>query len=173
MLLRVVGSVIVIAASTAAGYIFSRNLRHRPQELRELQGLLQVFENEISYMSSVLKDAFSRVHESSISVVGEFFKYTVEELNKNKSMNASLAWETAVRNVIKRTSLNGEDEKILISFGTLLGKSDIEGQLKNIKLTINQLKLQESKAEQDRAKNETMYKHLGMLAGAAIVIILL
>jgi len=54
----------------------------------------------------------------------------------------------------------------------MLGSSDVEGQIKNIRLTINQLKLQEQKAEELRAKNEAMYRNLGILGGLAIIIIL-
>ena len=34
----------------------------------------------------------------------------------------------------------------------MLGSSDLEGQIKNIRLTLNQLKLQEQKAEEFRKK---------------------
>ena len=68
--------------------------------------------------------------------------------------------------------MNSEDEEILISFGKLLGSSDTEGQIKNIRLTLNQLKMQEEKAEELRKKNESMYRNLGVLGGLAIIIIL-
>jgi len=122
-------------------------------------------------MSSVLTDAFHYVYKSSGSEVAEFFRLTVRNLKFDNSINAAQAWEKAVVEGIRNTALNREDREILISFGKLLGSSDREGQIKNIRLTVSQLSLQEQKAEEIRKKNETMYRSLGILGGLAIVII--
>lgn len=172
MILKLLGSMIVISFSAFLGYIFSRECQRRPQELRELQMLLQMFENEISYLSSVLADAFETVYKSAGSGVGLFFGETVQLLQKEKTLSACEAWKLSVEKNIKNTSLNREDQDILISFGKILGNSDIDGQVKNIKLTLNKLKLQEQKAEDARLRNEKMYKSLGFLGGVAVVIIL-
>ena len=172
MLLKIIGSIMIISASVFIGNIFSRDCARRPQELRILQGLLQIFENEISFLSSILTDAFEKVYKSSNCCVTGFFISTVKYLKSEKCLNAVHAWEMAVRENIKKTALNKEDEEILISFGVILGSSDLEGQIKNIRLTLNQLKIQEDKAEDIRRKNEKMYSNLGLLGGLAVVIIL-
>lgn len=172
MLLRLFGSIIVLMSSSFLGYILSTDCKKRPQQLRELQALLQMFENRISYLSDILTDAFDIIFASSKSEVGIFFNYTSKKLKAERNMNACEAWEAAVRDNIKKTSLNKEDEEILVSFGKILGGSDLEGQIKNIRLTINQLKLQEDKAEKSRVKNEGMYRSLGILGGIAVVVVL-
>lgn len=171
MVLKILGSIIILISSTFLGFILSRDCAKRPQELRELQRLLQIFENEINFLSNLLSDAFENIANSTESEVGVFFSSTLENLMSGYGLNASSAWENAVSENIKGTALNKEDEHILISFGKMLGNSDMEGQLKNIRLTINQLKLQEQKAEEIRGRNESMYKRLGFLGGAALVII--
>lgn len=173
MLLKIIGSVLVVAASSIIGYIFSRDCGKRPQDLRILQGLLQMFENEISFLSNVLTDSFEKIHRASNCEVSNIFKETADNLKRNNSLNASQAWEDSIRKNIKGTALNTEDEEILISFGKMLGKSDVEGQIKNIRLTVNQLKIQEQKAEDSRKKNESMYRYLGILGGLALVIVLI
>ncbi|ABN52079.1 MAG TPA: stage III sporulation protein AB [Hungateiclostridium thermocellum] len=172
MLLKIIGSLIVFMSSSLLGYMYSRRCSKRPAELRALQGYLQMFETEISFMSNVLKDAFTKIYMYDDSSVAVFFKGTVEALENDTGITAGEAWAKAVKENIKNTSLNKEDEEIIISFGKMLGSSDVEGQIKNIRLTINQLKLQEQKAEELRAKNEAMYRNLGILGGLAIIIIL-
>ena len=54
----------------------------------------------------------------------------------------------------------------------LLGKTNLEGQVSEIKLTQSFLKKQIEYAEQERQKNEKLYKTLGMTIGLAIVILL-
>jgi stage III sporulation protein AB len=163
----------VIATSAFLGYYLSLDCSKRPGQLRVLQGLLTMLENEICFLSSLLTDSFKKISASSDSVVAEIFDDTVKILNAGEGFNAFEAWETAVRNNIKKTSLNKEDEEILVSFGKMLGASDIEGQIKNIRLTLNQLKMQEQKAEESKKKNESMYRSLGILGGLALVIILI
>lgn len=173
MLLKLIGSMLVIGASSFIGYVLSRECSRRPVQLRSLQGMLQMLENEISFLSNLLTDALERIYKSSNNEVSCIFKAALDNLSHDDGFNASEAWEKAVRENIKQTALNKEDEQILVSFGKMLGSSDLDGQLKNIKLTVNQLKLQEQKAEEYKRKNEAMYKTLGVLGGIAVVIILI
>jgi stage III sporulation protein AB len=173
MIFKLLGSLIVLLSSGFLGYILSTDCKKRPQQLRELQALLQMFENQISYLSDVLAEAFERIYRSSNCEVAVFFSSTVEKLKMNRGLNASQAWEAAIRENIKKTALDKEDEEILVSFGRILGSSDLDGQVKNIRLALSQLKMQEQKAEANRKKNEGMYKSLGILGGLAVVIVLI
>jgi len=171
--LKMIGSIVIILASSFLGLFLSNECKKRPQQLRELQSLLGMFENQITYLSDVLSEAFERVHKFSGSEVGEFFGRTVANLKDGSGMNAPEAWDAAVRSSAGATAQSGEDVEILLSFGKMLGGSDIDGQVKNIRLTVKQLNMQEEKAECSRIKNEGMYKHMGILCGAAIVILLM
>ncbi|HEY8348579.1 MAG TPA: stage III sporulation protein SpoIIIAB [Clostridiales bacterium] len=172
MFLKVLGSIIVLLSSSFLGYIMSRDCSKRPQQLRSLQNLLQMFENQISYSSDVLAEAFERISRAG-GETGIFFRTTVDLLKNGSAANASEAWEKAVKKCIGRTALKREDEQILLSFGKSLGSTDLEGQIKNIRLALGQLALQVEKAEENRKKNESMYKSLGILGGLALVIILI
>lgn len=173
MFLKILGSFIVLAASSMMGFAMARDCARRPQQLRELQGILQMFENEITYLSNVLSEAFEKICLVSSSETTVFLKETIKNIKHGPVNNTYEAWEKAVRENIRKTALNKEDEKTLISFGKMLGNSDLEGQIKNIRLTMNQLRMQEEKAEESRKKNESMFKNLGILGGLAVVIILM
>jgi len=172
MLFKLFGSMIVIAASSFLGIAFSKDCSRRPQELRAMQGFLQILENEISFMSSLLIDSFTKICRNSDNEATIFFKSTIHTLETNTGLSAPEAWDMAVSNNIGKTCFNKEDGAILASFGKMLGNTDLEGQIKNIRFTIDQLKLQEKKAEENKKKNESMYRSLGILGGIAIVIIL-
>lgn len=172
MLFKLIGSILILVSSSFLGFYFSKECTKRPRELRELQALFQMFENEISFLSSTVTEAFSKLSNCYDSSTGFFFSGTVELLTSNSNINASDAWEMAVKENIKKTALKKEDEAIIISFGKILGASDLEGQISNIRLTLTQLKMQEQKAEELKEKNRTMYRNLGVLGGLAVVIIL-
>jgi stage III sporulation protein AB len=173
MLFKIAGSLVVLFSCTFLGYILSADCRRRPQQLRDLQAMLQMFENQITYLSDVIAEAFERIGRVCRSETGIFFTGTVELLRKNRNISASQAWEQAVRQNIKRTALNTEDEEILGVFGKMLGCTDLEGQVRNIRLALEQIRQQELKAEASRIKNEKMYRSLGILGGIAVVIVLL
>lgn len=173
MLFKIIGSIIVILSCSFLGFVLSGDCSKRPRQLRELQSLLQMFENQISYLSDIITEAFERIGRVGRNDMGIFFARTVEILKERDAQSASEAWEKAVRQCIRTTALNKEDEEIMLSFGKLLGNTDIEGQIKNIRLAVGQLALQEKKAEESRKKNENMYRSLGMLGGLAVVIVLL
>jgi stage III sporulation protein AB len=173
MLFKITGSLIVILSCTFLGFVLSADCRKRPQQLRDLQSMLQMFENQISYLSDVITEAFMRIGKVCRSETGIFFTGTVEILNEGRNISACMAWEQAVRQNIKKTALNKEDEEILFTFGKMLGCTDLEGQIKNIRLALDQLKHQEVKAEVSRNRNEKMYRSLGVLGGIAVVIVLM
>ena len=173
MILKIIGSLMVVFASAFIGWALSGNYSARTRQLRELQGLFKMLENEISFLSNLLADAFGRICETSKCDTAEFFANAAMHMRNNPSLAASQAWEAAIEDVIGKTALDKEDKAILVSFGKMLGNSDVEGQVKNIEFVLNQLRQQENKAEEQRLKNAAMCRRLGVLGGIAIVIILL
>ncbi|PYG86810.1 stage III sporulation protein AB [Ruminiclostridium sufflavum DSM 19573] len=172
MIIKILGAVILIGATSFIGFFLASECSKRPRALRELQSLLQMLENEISYLSNILAEAFNRIYENTDFDTAVLFGEAARHLGSD-GCTADFAWETAVEENYGRLSLNGEDRNILLSFGKMLGNSDLEGQLNNIRMISSQLKVQEIKAEEIKKKNEKMYRSLGVLSGLAIAIILL
>jgi stage III sporulation protein AB len=171
MVIKIIGAVVILGSTSIIGFSLARDCSKRPGILRELQAALQMLENEICYMSNLLSDAFMRIYKASNTDAAILFKDAADRLNL-LGTTAYEAWETAVNDQYARLSLKKEDKAILLNFGKMLGNSDLDGQISNIRLTASQLKLQELKAEETRKKNEKMYRSLGVLGGLALIIIL-
>lgn len=171
MIIKFIGAIVLISATSLIGFSLANDCSKRPRALRELQSLLQMLENEISYLSNLLSEAFNRIYEGTNSDTAILFREAAKNLGIN-GVTADVAWEKSINENYAKLSLNKEDKDILLTFGNMLGNSDLEGQLNNIRLMSSQLKLQELKAEDMRQKNEKMYSSLGVLSGLAITIIL-
>lgn len=171
MIVKLIGAVVLIGATSFIGFSLAADCSKRPRALRELQSLMQMLENEIAYLSNLLSEAFDRIYEGNNSDTAILFREAANKLSTS-GVTAAEAWEKATEENYAKLSLNKEDKAILQAFGRMLGNSDLEGQLNNIRLVTSQLKLQELKAEEMKRKNEKMYRSLGVLSGLAIAIVL-
>ena len=86
-------------------------------------------------------------------------------------MSAGEAWEQAVQK--SETNLTKEDIHILLMLSKMLGQTDLEGQISQIEITENFLEKQITEAEQEKNKNEKLYRKLGTTIGLIIVIVLI
>ncbi len=172
LVFKIIGGVIIILALTMAGAVVARGYSLRVEQLRTLQCCLKVFENEVVFMSNPICQAFMNIYYTQKNQIGFIFKNTADNLRSKTGLTACEAWEASIRQNLGSTSLTKEDKAVLTGFGNMLGCSDRNGQVSNINMTIEKLKLQESKAEEIRKKYGSMYYKLGILGGLAIVILL-
>ena len=96
-----------------------------------------------------------------------------KNLMERKFYSMDEAWEQAIMYALEDSSLKDIDIELLRSFGKILGKSDIEDQKKYFKLIYTQLEQHEKMAEDEKKSNEKMYRSMGFLLGATILIILI
>jgi len=173
MILKVIGSIMILLSGTTVGLLFSRKCSERLKQLRQLQMLFNILESQIGYLTNLITDAFDAVCKAGSEPVLLFFQDTVNYLKNDTLLTARCAWELAVDKNIKATSLNDEDKEVLISFGKTLGNCDLKRQLKDIEFTVKRIREQEKKAQEYKNKNEYMYRKLGLLAALALVIVLI
>jgi stage III sporulation protein AB len=171
MIVKLIGAAVLIGATSLIGFSLAADCAKRPRALRELQALMQMLENEMSYLSNLLSEAFNRIYSGSDSDTAILFREAANKLS-TAGITAAEAWERATEENYIKLSLNKEDKAILLAFGKMLGNSDLEGQLNNIRLVTSQLRHQEIKAEEMKRKNEKMYRSLGVLSGLAIAVVL-
>ena len=79
-------------------------------------------------------------------------------------------WEKCIQEA--DISINQHDKDILKKMGKLLGQTDVEGQISEIEVTEKFLNMQIEDAEEEKKKNQKMYKTLGITVGLVFVIIL-
>ena len=90
--------------------------------------------------------------------------------NQLSYYQAKDVWENCIQDA--DISIKQEDKDILKKLGKLLGQTDVEGQISEIEVTENFLDMQIENAEEEKRKNQKIYKTLGVVAGLVFVIIL-
>ena len=129
---------------------------------------LNFFEEKIKFTYEPIPDVFEEISHKVQDNIGEIF------YNSSKSMeneSAGVAWEKAVDEA--NNNFTKEDKDIIKGLAKMLGKTDIDGQVSEIRLTCKFLDVQIKDAENEKNKNEKLYKTLGATVGLALVIILI
>lgn len=161
MLMAVFGTISMIGIKISNRYV------QRANNLKQIKKALNIFETKIMYTYEPIPDVFLEIAKKIKGDVGKLFF----EASKQMQLDfAGEAWEKCINN--SNIMLLEEDKEALKSLGKLLGNTDIEGQISQIRLVNTFLDEQIKEATESRNKNEKMYKKLGVIVGIAVVIVL-
>ena len=158
---------LIFLSSLKAGKIIAKKYSNRVDELKEMKNALNMFLTKIKFTYESVPETFSEIGNNINGNIGKIFRVASENM---KEKAAGDAWEEVVEKT--ETSLTDEDKNIIKNLGRMLGKTDLDGQVSEIKLVQNFLNTQIELAEKEKQKNEKLYKTLGGVVGLAIVIIL-
>lgn len=159
---------LILGISATIGVTIAQKYKKRELELKEIKTALNMFKSKIKYTYEPIPDTFMDVSKNFSCNISNIFRTASEKM---KEESAGDAWNSAIDSTY--TNMNTEDKNVLKSLSKMLGKTDLEGQLKEIELTDNFLNYQIEKAEIERQKNEKLYKTLGIVTGIGFVIILI
>ena len=159
---------LLFMASTYAGVLFSKKYVNRVEELKEIKSFLNILKNKIKFTYEPLGEIFKEISDNfSINICN-----LLKEASNNMKLNsAGKSWNLALEKT--KMNIKNEDKQVLTSLSKMLGKTDIEGQVSQINQTAEFLDIQIENAKEEKEKNEKLYKTLGMVVGAGLVIILI
>ncbi|WP_291636585.1 stage III sporulation protein SpoIIIAB [Clostridium sp.] len=172
-MIKIIACIVILGASTMAGFIYSERLKDRVFQLNEVQRAVYQLQNEITYVHALLPDAFKSIASKSKDPIKELFNKTSELLSDNEYENVYEAMNSAMNSMKSKLSLNSDDINVILDLAKTLGESDIEGQNSIFTLIIANLKKQIIMSEEFMNKNIKMYRYLGFSFGAMLVIALI
>lgn len=173
LFLKFVLILVVFGMSTFIGYALANRFVSRATELKDLLLAFEIFETKIKYTYDSLSTTFLYIADNLKSKVYRIFYITAEEIKQNKNMSAGEIFKTVIDNEKIFLNLKKEDIEILKELGVSLGQTDVEGQLKNIRLVSAAIKKQLDSATEEKDKNFKLYRNMGVMCGLIIIIILL
>jgi stage III sporulation protein AB len=169
-MIKLIGAILIITATTWTGFEASRHLSERPKQLRLLKSALQSLEAEIMYGHTPLHEAALRLAEQLSNPLSRFFAEFAGKLTDTET-TVREAWETSLKEIWKQTALKQREFEIMKQFGETLGRHDRLSQQKQIMLTLTHLESEEADARDKQMKYEKMVKSIGFLAGLLLTIL--
>jgi stage III sporulation protein AB len=170
-MIKLIGAVFIIVATTWTGFEIARRFSERPRQLRALRSALQSLEAEIMYGHTPLHEASRRLSAQLPKPLSSFFDSFARKLTDTET-TVNEAWETSLKEIWKQTALKQGEFEIMKQFGETLGRHDRFSQQKHIMLTLTHLEREEADAVLSQAKYEKMVKSLGFLSGLLLIILL-
>ena len=95
-----------------------------------------------------------------------------KNLSSREGLTTDEVWEKALKDFYNSSYITEIDNEILMAFGKYLGSTDKKDQIKNIRLTLTNLRQQEILSIEEKQKNEKLWKYLGVLSGLMIFLLL-
>jgi len=148
----------IFSLSTMIGSLISKMYENRVSELREFKNILNIMKAKIQFTYEPLAEIFKQISKENSTKVEKIIGKIANQIQYS---NVNEAWSTCIQEA--DISINQEDKNILKRLGKLLGQTDVEGQLSEIEVTESFLDTQIVKAEEDKRKNQKMYKTLGVI----------
>ena len=157
----------ILGFSTAIGFLISKSYQNRVVELKEFKNVLNIMKTKIKFTYEPLAEIFKQIAKENQTSIQRIFGQMANQLTYNQAKDV---WEDCIQNA--DISIKQEDKDILKKLGKLLGQTDVDGQISEIEVTESFLDMQIEKAEEEKKKNQKIYKTLGVVAGLVFVIIL-
>lgn len=167
-MIKIVILFVVFLLSNYIGKMIAGKYRYRLEELKEMKNSLNIFKTKIKFTYEPIPEIFTEIAETSSKNISNIFKNAKSQM---ESKSAGESWTDAVRN--SENNMKSEDKETLVMLAKMLGESDLEGQVSQIDITLGFLEKQIKEAEEEKDKNEKLYRKLGTIMGIAIVIVLI
>ena len=158
---------IIFGLSTSIGMAIAKAYGNRVDELKEFKNILNIMKTKIKFTYEPLGEIFRQIAKDNDTEIEKIFGQMANQITYYQAKDV---WENCIQDA--DISIKQEDKDILKKLGKLLGQTDIEGQISEIEVIENFLDMQIENAEDERKKNQKMYKTLGIVAGLVFVIIL-
>lgn len=172
-MIKGLGIILIVGASTILGFYFGDKFKRRLKELKELQRGIYVLKSEINFTRSLLPDALEKVHEKCDGIIGDIFLKAAQLLNTNEEKDVYSCFTQSINERKGELSLTQSDLGIFLDFTKSLGEVDILGHNDMLGLALDSLSKAIEDAENNLDKNVKMYRYLGFSFGAMVGIILI
>lgn len=169
MVLKIMISFLIVGITTYIGFFKAGKLKRREYVLKDMIRFLNMLENELKYMMSMLPNAYESARQGLNTDLKLYIGQIVVDMLTFETTDA--VDKSICNNISKINELTNYDKNIIISTLKNLGRSDLDSQINIIENCKNVLEEQIKEANSLKLTNSKMYKTVGVITGIMIVVI--
>lgn len=119
-----------------------------------------------------LPEAFARLSARAPEPFGTFLSHVAEDLGLRLGKTAEEIWQKNLREDLSGLHLGQQELAELAQLGGMLGYLDVEMQVGTLDHYLEQLKRSSGEARERAKSRRRLYQYMGVLGGAALVILI-
>ncbi len=173
MLVKIIGSILVIFSTSFLGYLLSWEKIRRLEQLKELKKSIYLLKGDIQYGFTPLPEAFANMGKKCSPAFSTFFARVASDLKEFQGQSFYGIWKKRIGEELKETALSKGDKEKLMGLGETLGYLDQEMQLSTIKLYLENLEEEISTETKSQKEKIKLCQVLGVLSGIFITIVMI
>ncbi|MBE6991885.1 MAG: hypothetical protein E7430_04825 [Ruminococcaceae bacterium] len=167
-MLKLIGAIMMIGATTAIGISKMESMALRVRTLEAFLAAFDMINAEISFSLTPLPEVFYRLARTMPKPVDEFFSRCVQWGGDLTETSLYQIWNRALREV---KSLLPEDRRVLAQAGSILGRFDPENQQHSMAAVVDSVRSCLETAKEKRKNESRVCAALAVASGFALVII--
>ena len=167
------GWCLILAGSLGVGDAAARELGKRVDQLEELQRLLLLLQGEIRCVRLTLPTACELLAKEAKAPFQQFFWKMSQDMQERTGQTAGEIWRQNLAAIRPMLFLTKREQQDLEEFGQLLGQMDMPMQLSAIQFYQEKIALSLAEAKEMAGNRQRLYRYLGALGGAALVLVIM
>lgn len=172
-MLRFIGGVLIITATTGAGILYGMELQDYLEKLLYIRHVIYMLKGEMEYSSAPLSEVFGRV---SARVKEPYRRWLIamEKQVEGREEDAFLKiWIRSTDRYLGELRLKSQHSIQLKELGTYLGQMDCVSESESLKLYLGRLELEIEKVREGLASKKRIGNCLGVMSGIFLVVLLI
>lgn len=164
-MLRFIGGILIITATTGAGILYGMELQEYLEKLLYIRHIIYMIKGELEYSSAPLSEVFGRISARVREPYRQWLG-AMEKQVENREEDAFLKiWMRSVDKYLKELHLKSEHSIQLKELGTYLGQTDGASESRNLQLYLGRLELEIEKVREGMASKKRIGNCLGVMGG--------
>ena len=172
-MLKLLGSILIIGASTALGLAMRQQTAAKVRALTEWIDCINLLILEIGKRGTPLHEAFLTLSCSRNRMLMPFFRQLAEQISGLPEYDFRLIWRKTVKAHLEDWGFGGDEQDVLNSIADYLGQYDCNAQTSSMQTAMLRLQeLRDHTAAELRSKN-SLYRTCGAAVGILLVLVLI
>lgn len=170
---RVIGGILILTATTGAGYVYSKELKAYLKKMLYLRYIFSLIKGEIAYTHAPLPEIFKEVGRRIKNPFSTWLMETAKTMEKREETGFARAWSRCVDKYLKELGLKREHSIFIKEAGTFLGSLESDTLDHTLQMYLNRMDLEIEKIRENLAAKTRIGSCLGVMSGVFLIVILL
>lgn len=173
MYVKWTGMFFLFTACTGIGWNYSREIKKRLDDLKNLYQLVTLLKGEISYGNTTLPEAFLKIHQKLPQPFEGFMLNLAEKLEKEKGKEFFGLFQESIKQKLDNSSLKKEELEGFYSLGEQLGFLDRQNQIHQLEIYEKELEHAIERYREEMPEKRKLCEKMGILCGIFLIILFL